>query len=226
MKFAMMAFNGGNGRNPADVYRENLEQARYAEELGFDAVWLTEHHFSDYALLGDPTLFASALAETTSRIRHRHGSPRAARAQPDPGRREHRVRRRPQLGTSRRRHRPRLPAERVRRLRRADGALAGHDGRVDGADPPALDPGGRRLPGRVLHAARVHAVPATRAGAASPGLARGGQPGHVRACRRAGPGDPHVSELHAHPADPGELRRVSQRAHRERLRRPRTTSSR
>lgn len=69
MRFAMMAFNAGNGRNPADVYRENLEQSRYAEELGFDAVWLTEHHFSDYALLGDPTLFASALAETTTRIR-------------------------------------------------------------------------------------------------------------------------------------------------------------
>lgn len=69
LKFAMMAFNAGNGRNPADVYRENLEQARYAEELGFDAIWLTEHHFSDYALLGDPTLFASALAATTSRVR-------------------------------------------------------------------------------------------------------------------------------------------------------------
>jgi natural product biosynthesis luciferase-like monooxygenase protein len=69
VKFAMMAFNAGNGRNPADVYQENLWQARYAEELGFDAVWLTEHHFSDYALLGDPTLFAAVIAERTERIR-------------------------------------------------------------------------------------------------------------------------------------------------------------
>jgi natural product biosynthesis luciferase-like monooxygenase protein len=69
VKFSIVAFNAGNGRNPGDVYRENLEQARYAEELGFHSVWLTEHHFSDYALLGDPTLFASALAHTTTRIR-------------------------------------------------------------------------------------------------------------------------------------------------------------
>jgi natural product biosynthesis luciferase-like monooxygenase protein len=69
LKFSIVAFNAGNGRPPADVYRENLEQARHAEELGFSTVWLTEHHFSDYALLGDPTLFGSALAETTSTIR-------------------------------------------------------------------------------------------------------------------------------------------------------------
>ena len=28
------------------LYRETLEQAVYAEELGFDSIWLSEHHFT------------------------------------------------------------------------------------------------------------------------------------------------------------------------------------
>ena len=161
VKFAMVAFNAGNGRDPADVYRENLEQARYAEELGFDAVWLTEHHFSDYALLGDPTLFASALAAR----RAASGIGTAVLVLPV----HHPVRVAENTafldvlssGASRRRHRPRLPAERVRGLPGPDGAIAGDLRRVDGSDRPALDPGGRRLPGRVLYAARARAVPAS-----------------------------------------------------------------
>lgn len=70
MKFGMVAFNaGGHGRSPAQVFRENLDQARLAEELGFDSVWLVEHHFSEYALVGDPMVFAAALAERTRRVR-------------------------------------------------------------------------------------------------------------------------------------------------------------
>jgi natural product biosynthesis luciferase-like monooxygenase protein len=70
MKFGMVAFNaGGHGRSPAQVLRENLDQAALAEELGFDSVWLVEHHFSDYALIGDPAVFAAALAERTRRVR-------------------------------------------------------------------------------------------------------------------------------------------------------------
>ncbi len=29
----------------ADVYRRNLEDAAYAEQLGFDFVWVSEHHW-------------------------------------------------------------------------------------------------------------------------------------------------------------------------------------
>ena len=29
----------------ADAYRTILEQVRYAEGLGFESVWLAEHHF-------------------------------------------------------------------------------------------------------------------------------------------------------------------------------------
>jgi len=70
VKFGMVAFNaGGHGRSPAQVLRENLDQAAFAEDLGFDSVWLVEHHFSDYALVGDPSVFAAALAERTGRVR-------------------------------------------------------------------------------------------------------------------------------------------------------------
>ena len=30
----------------ARYYTEALEQVRWAEQLGFDSVWMTEHHFS------------------------------------------------------------------------------------------------------------------------------------------------------------------------------------
>ena len=34
----------------------------WSEQLGFDEVWLTEHHFIDYGLSVDPTTLASAVA--------------------------------------------------------------------------------------------------------------------------------------------------------------------
>ncbi len=48
------------------VTREILE----AEELGFDAVWIAEHHFSNkYGILPDPFSYLSYLAAKTTRIR-------------------------------------------------------------------------------------------------------------------------------------------------------------
>jgi len=48
---------------------QQLEQACYAEALGFDGVWLTEHNFTGEAVYCDPIPFAGALAARTSRIR-------------------------------------------------------------------------------------------------------------------------------------------------------------
>ena len=45
-----------------------IEQIEYAEELGYDAVWFTEHHFSQYGRPAVPVLAAQAI-ERTSRIR-------------------------------------------------------------------------------------------------------------------------------------------------------------
>jgi probable F420-dependent oxidoreductase len=63
-------------RNPArwrlpwpQLYRETLEQAAYAEELGFASIWLSEHHFSEEGYLPSLTAMLGALAERTSRAR-------------------------------------------------------------------------------------------------------------------------------------------------------------
>ena len=48
---------------------EQLAQACYAEAVGFDGVWLTEHNFTGEAVYCDPIPFASALAMRTSRVR-------------------------------------------------------------------------------------------------------------------------------------------------------------
>src|SRR5438105_10328685 len=40
-----------------------------AEELGFDSVWLTEHHYADYGLSAAPSPILATLAARTRRIR-------------------------------------------------------------------------------------------------------------------------------------------------------------
>ena len=49
--------------------REELENLVLAEELGFDSVWITEHHFSDYSMSNDPLQLLSYLAGRTRRVK-------------------------------------------------------------------------------------------------------------------------------------------------------------
>ena len=52
------------------LYKEAMEQAVYAEAVGFDYYWQTEHHF--YPEIGHtsaPEVFLAALAQRTSKIR-------------------------------------------------------------------------------------------------------------------------------------------------------------
>lgn len=51
------------------VYRDAIEQIRAAEDLGFDAVWLAEHHFSHYGICGTILGLASHVAGITRRVR-------------------------------------------------------------------------------------------------------------------------------------------------------------
>src|SRR4051794_35449106 len=48
---------------------EALEDIKLADELGYDSVWLAEHHFSRYGLLGNPLVFGAAIAQMTQNIR-------------------------------------------------------------------------------------------------------------------------------------------------------------
>ncbi len=57
------------------VFANALEQARLAEELGFETIWAVEHHFlEEYSHCSAPELFLTAVAAQTSRIRVGHGA--------------------------------------------------------------------------------------------------------------------------------------------------------
>ena len=49
--------------------QEALYQARLAEELGYDAVWFAQHHFTGESAYGDPIVFATAVAMQTERVK-------------------------------------------------------------------------------------------------------------------------------------------------------------
>jgi len=52
----------------SQYYGQILEQVELEEELGFDAVWFGEHHYSGYSF-GSPPVIAMAAAARTKRIR-------------------------------------------------------------------------------------------------------------------------------------------------------------
>jgi alkanesulfonate monooxygenase SsuD/methylene tetrahydromethanopterin reductase-like flavin-dependent oxidoreductase (luciferase family) len=52
-----------------ELYRDHLEESVLAEELGFDNVWASEHHFSEDAWNPSPITFLAAVAARTERVR-------------------------------------------------------------------------------------------------------------------------------------------------------------
>ena len=63
VKFSSFLFP--DSRDPAgdgEIIDETLREARLADRLGVDAVWLAEHHFDGISVYGDPMVFAGALA--------------------------------------------------------------------------------------------------------------------------------------------------------------------
>ena len=58
----------GSGRSFTDLYRDCLAQAELAESLGFDSIWLTEHHFTDDGYLPAMLPAAAAIAARTRRV--------------------------------------------------------------------------------------------------------------------------------------------------------------
>jgi probable F420-dependent oxidoreductase len=53
----------------ADVYASQLDDAKVAEELGYDTVWLTEHHFAEDGYSPSLMTIAGAVAASTRRVR-------------------------------------------------------------------------------------------------------------------------------------------------------------
>ncbi|MEM7017982.1 MAG: LLM class flavin-dependent oxidoreductase [Pseudomonadota bacterium] len=51
-----------------DLYQENLKQIVWAESLGFNSVWLTEHHFVDDGYTPSPLVIAAAIGNATKNM--------------------------------------------------------------------------------------------------------------------------------------------------------------
>ena len=78
MKFSMI-FEAQVEFGTPDVERQAIrncvEQAVFAEEMGFDGVWAVEHHsLVEYSHMSAPEIFLTAVAAKTSRIRVGHAA--------------------------------------------------------------------------------------------------------------------------------------------------------
>lgn len=69
--FTTVAASAGESTNAADMLDYLRQQTILAEELGFEAMWLGEHHFGPYGVgdIPNPILLGADLAARTSRIR-------------------------------------------------------------------------------------------------------------------------------------------------------------
>ena len=58
------------GQDPAERYRDTLDQIALGDELGFDVAWLAEMHFvPEFSILPSPLVVGAAVAARTRRIR-------------------------------------------------------------------------------------------------------------------------------------------------------------
>ena len=72
MKFSLFILPSWPEAEPAHqsrIFHEAVEQIQYAEELGFDAVWLAEHHFTRFGIVPSAIPFATYVAARTKKIR-------------------------------------------------------------------------------------------------------------------------------------------------------------
>jgi alkanesulfonate monooxygenase SsuD/methylene tetrahydromethanopterin reductase-like flavin-dependent oxidoreductase (luciferase family) len=54
---------------PRRIMDEAVSMVRLADEIGFDAAWFAEHHFSNYSICPSPAMMAAYCAGVTNRIR-------------------------------------------------------------------------------------------------------------------------------------------------------------
>ena len=63
------AHQRGRDYPDAQFIREEVENCVLAEELGYDSVWITEHHFTNYSMSNDPLQLLSYIAGRTKRVK-------------------------------------------------------------------------------------------------------------------------------------------------------------
>ncbi len=69
MRFGSFVFSISADQNADhEVIVQTLREIEIAEEVGFDAVWLTEHHFDEAVAYADPLVFGVAVAARTKRV--------------------------------------------------------------------------------------------------------------------------------------------------------------
>ena len=69
MRFGTFVFSISTDQNADhEVIVQTLREVEIAEEVGFDAVWLTEHHFDGAVAYADPLVFGAAVAARTKRV--------------------------------------------------------------------------------------------------------------------------------------------------------------
>ena len=71
MKFGVLQFFSWPRRNLplADVYERALERIELMDQSGYDAVWLAEHHFTDYSVCPSVHMMGVHAAARTKRLR-------------------------------------------------------------------------------------------------------------------------------------------------------------
>ena len=57
------------GRAADAIVADEVEQMVLSERLGFDSVWLTEHHYADYGISSAPSVLLATVAARTERVR-------------------------------------------------------------------------------------------------------------------------------------------------------------
>ncbi len=71
MKFGMLHFfeHPAGGKSERQIFREQLDCMRAAEDMGFDSIWVPEHHSTEYGFSASPMVTLAAIASVTKRIR-------------------------------------------------------------------------------------------------------------------------------------------------------------
>lgn len=67
--FSVMDHYEDEARGVGEFYAQALDQAEHAEQLGYDAFWVAEHHFHQYGVVPNPAVFLAVVAQRTRRLR-------------------------------------------------------------------------------------------------------------------------------------------------------------